>query len=191
MLFCFWEIVHEHRSGSLNRRRVFPKLAIHVSEKRGYGFTLVELLVVIAIIGILVALLLPAIQAAREAARCAQCQNHIKNLALACINYESAKKHFPPGFVSSPSDSAATEAWAWTTFALPYLEEQAIYDRLRPSEAFINPVDGTRKGARNLADLFLEDKDIDVLQTPLSIFRCASDSTPSLIPVMHPPDALN
>src|SRR5689334_7877056 len=83
------------------------------------GFTLVELLVVIAIIGILVALLLPAIQAAREAARRAQCQNHLKNIALACMNYESATKRFPVGFVSQPT---TVEAWAWSTFALPYLE---------------------------------------------------------------------
>src|ERR1700760_4340713 len=97
------------------------------------AFTLVELLVVIAIIGILVALLLPAIQAAREAARRSQCQNHIKNLALAVLNYESAKKRYPPGFVSEP---LKTEAWAWSIFILPYIEEQALYDRLSPSETF-------------------------------------------------------
>ena len=61
------------------------------------GFTLVELLVVIAIIGILVALLLPAIQAAREAARRTQCQNHLKNIGLACLNFESSKKKLPEG----------------------------------------------------------------------------------------------
>src|SRR3954471_11996110 len=63
------------------------------------AFTLVELLVVIAIIGILVALLLPAIQAAREAARRAQCQNNLKNVSLAVLNYESSKKILPMGTV--------------------------------------------------------------------------------------------
>src|SRR5690348_11561425 len=62
------------------------------------GFTLVELLVVIAIIGILVALLLPAIQAAREAARRSQCSNNMKNLALAVLNFESSKKRLPMDF---------------------------------------------------------------------------------------------
>src|ERR1700761_9311018 len=120
------------------------------STLRRSAFTLVELLVVIAIIGILVALLLPAIQAAREAARRAQCQNHIKKLALACLNYESSKKHLPPGFISDPT---RTEAWAWSTFILPYIEEQALYDKLSPSETFQQPVDATRKTNRNLADL--------------------------------------
>src|SRR3954471_1252579 len=64
---------------------------------RGRGFTLVELLVVIAIIGILVALLLPAIQAAREAARRTKCLNNLHNMGLAILNYESAKKGYPPG----------------------------------------------------------------------------------------------
>src|SRR4051794_21681889 len=109
----------------------------YVSARRSIGFTLVELLVVIAIIGILVALLLPAIQAAREAARRSQCQNHLKQLGLACLNYESAKKRLPQGFISQPS---GVEAWAWSTFILPYIEEQALYDRLSPSETFQQPV---------------------------------------------------
>jgi prepilin-type N-terminal cleavage/methylation domain-containing protein len=154
--------------------------------KRGTrGFTLVELLVVIAIIGILVALLLPAIQAAREAARRAQCQNHMKNIALAVLNYESAKKHYPKGFVSS--GPGAIESWAWSTFILPYLEEQAIFDQMRPSETYIAPVLATRTGKRNLADMILNFKngvtsDGVPLQTKIAVFRCPSDSTPDLIP---------
>src|SRR6476646_10339740 len=116
-----------------------------------HGFTLVELLVVIAIIGILVALLLPAIQAAREAARRAKCQANMKNIALALQNYHSARNRFPKGFVAQPE---TVEAWAWSVYILPYLEEQAIYDRLSPSEDFVIPVDANRKTKRNLADLF-------------------------------------
>jgi type II secretory pathway pseudopilin PulG len=136
-------------------------------------------LVVIAIIGILVALLLPAIQAAREAARRAKCQSNIKNIALALANFESAKKRFPIGFVPQPD---SVEAWAWSSFTLPYLEEQAIYDRMRPSETYLTPVDGNRQGKRNLADMFASGKDLDALQTPISVFRCPSDSTPDLMP---------
>jgi prepilin-type N-terminal cleavage/methylation domain-containing protein len=150
------------------------------------AFTLVELLVVIAIIGILVALLLPAIQAAREAARRASCQNNIKNIAIALQNYHSDNKQFPIGFVSTGPDGG-TESWAWSTFTLPYLEQQSIYDRLRPSTKFIEPVSGTRTGPRNLADLFVAAQtnpdELVPLQTPLPSFRCASDSTPLLIPV--------
>jgi prepilin-type N-terminal cleavage/methylation domain-containing protein/prepilin-type processing-associated H-X9-DG protein len=159
--------------------------------RRLVGFTLVELLVVIAIIGILVALLLPAIQAAREAARRAKCQSNMKNIALALLNYHSATQHFPQGFVST-GKSEGIEAWAWSTFALPYLEEQSIYDQLRPSATYVEPIDGTRKGARNLADVFQAGKtnasELAPLQTPLSIFRCPSDNTPDLIPVGNPPD---
>jgi prepilin-type N-terminal cleavage/methylation domain-containing protein len=161
-----------------------PRETPNRGKRAARGFTLVELLVVIAIIGILVALLLPAIQAAREAARRAQCQNHMKNIALGVLNYESAKKHFPPGFVSQPTDA---EAWAWSTFTLPYLEEQAIYDQMRPSETYLPPVDKNRPGKRNLADMLANAKagvtaELVPLQTPLTIFRCPTDSTPPLIP---------
>jgi prepilin-type N-terminal cleavage/methylation domain-containing protein/prepilin-type processing-associated H-X9-DG protein len=148
------------------------------------AFTLVELLVVIAIIGILVALLLPAIQAAREAARRAKCQSNVHNLALAVLNYESAKKRLPHGFLAT--GPSAIESWGWGAYILPYLEEQGIYDRLRPSETFLQPLDGTRKGPRNLADVFIASgsnaSELVPLQTPIAVYRCPSDSTPDLVP---------
>src|SRR4051794_27882889 len=171
-----------------SRNQAFTLLELPgASKRKGNAFTLVELLVVIAIIGILVALLLPAIQAAREAARRAKCQSNMKNIAIALQSYHSAKNRFPTGFVST--GPGAIEAWAWSTFTLPYLEEQSIYDQMRPSETFIEPVLATRTGKRNLADMLaaaggnLNAPEIKVLQTPLPIFRCPSDSTPDI----HPP----
>jgi prepilin-type N-terminal cleavage/methylation domain-containing protein len=108
----------------------------------GRGFTLVELLVVIAIIGILVALLLPAIQAAREAARRSQCQNNMKNLGLAMLNYEQTKKSFPVAVQTEPTDSPDISTQIqlaqdgrrlyanWAVQILPYMEEQTLYDSL-------------------------------------------------------------
>lgn len=110
------------------------------------GFTLVELLVVIAIIGILVALLLPAIQAAREAARRTQCTNKLKQIGLAILNYESARKELPlsytpnytgqifrgacPGIPTQGRANNNRPHHFILTFILPYLENQALYDRI-------------------------------------------------------------
>ena len=88
------------------------------------GFTLVEILVVIAIIGILVALLLPAIQASREAARRTQCQNNMKQAVLALLNYESAKKTFPP-FCELPRTNTF-QPFSAQARLLPYLEEESV-----------------------------------------------------------------
>ena len=105
---------------------------------------------------------------------------------LAVLNYHDQNKKYPIGFVPTGPGSSI-ESWTWTDFILPELEEQVIYDRLRPSNVFLQPVDPNRKGPRNMADLFAEDKDIAALQSPLSVFRCPSDPTPALIPVPYPP----
>jgi prepilin-type N-terminal cleavage/methylation domain-containing protein/prepilin-type processing-associated H-X9-DG protein len=97
------------------------------------GFTLVELLVVIAIIGILVALLLPAIQAAREAARRAQCQNRIRQIAIACLNHHDTKKCFPAATIMYPFPSKGEgyrTYWGYLVQVLPYMEEQALIDAI-------------------------------------------------------------
>jgi prepilin-type N-terminal cleavage/methylation domain-containing protein len=99
------------------------------------GFTLVELLVVIAIIGILVALLLPAIQAAREAARRAECQNHLRQIVVACLNFESSHKRMPPAADRiDPSFTTVRADLGYLVHILPFNENQPLYDLFDPSK---------------------------------------------------------
>ncbi|MBN1852058.1 MAG: DUF1559 domain-containing protein [Pirellulales bacterium] len=126
----------------------------------GRGFTLVELLVVIAIIGILVALLLPAVQSAREAARRMSCQNNLKNLALASLNYENALGTFPAGALNHRDRS--TNGVGWQVLVLPYVEETALSENIR---------DILR--ANPAADAYGLSQ---AIQMQLDIFTCPSDN---------------
>ena len=88
--------------------------------KQSRGFTLVELLVVIAIIGVLVAMLLPAVQAAREAARRSSCTNNLKQIGIALHNYHDTYKQLPSGWILDVNSGNA-ECWTWATLALPMM----------------------------------------------------------------------
>ncbi|MEQ8849504.1 DUF1559 domain-containing protein [Botrimarina sp.] len=99
--------------------------------ERGRGFTLVELLVVIAIIGILVAMLLPAVQAARESARRMACSVNLKQIALGLLNYHDVAGQFPKGVYSSPENGPRDEdGLGWATKILPQIEQQPVQDQL-------------------------------------------------------------
>jgi len=134
------------------------------------AFTLVELLVVIAIIGILVALLLPAIQAAREAARRSQCQNNLKNLALALHNYHDTAKSFPAAVNTVANANAGVMDGSrifssWAIAILPKLEEQALADKF-VINATTRVTDGKVPGEKNY----------DPRGTELQVFLCPSDN---------------
>ncbi len=134
------------------------------------GFTLVELLVVIAIIGVLVALLLPAIQSSREAARRTQCINNMKQLGVALQNYAATKKHFPPGllaktYAEEPTHPQTFYRWSSLAHLLPYMENQAVRDLLDLSLPLYMPGAGYPISERNK---------LGVAQV-LPEFLCASD----------------
>ena len=123
-------------------------------ERRAYGFTLVELLVVIAIIGVLVALLLPAVQAAREAARRSQCGNNLKQQTLAMQNYEDTFRVMPPGNMWTSSYGTDSNpggqimgSFGWPAYILPYMEAGNIHAQINFNvQAFVEAVADYRNG---------------------------------------------
>jgi len=152
------------------------------TRRRKFGFTLVELLVVIAIIGVLVALLLPAVQSAREAARRSQCMNNMRQVGLAALNYEQAKKFFPRGtynYLDSTGETAPPHGThdgvkpgpgphkmdrrCWFHDVLPYIEGGALSKEF---ETFMNP----KTGAPPSALIF------PLANKVVPVFICPSDS---------------
>ena len=131
---------------------------------RRLGFTLVELLVVIAIIGVLVALLLPAVQAAREAARRMSCTNNMKQLGLATHLFESAKGYLPPAYTQPDDAGHFDKKHNFISFVLPFIEQQAISDQY----SFENDWDFKRnKNPSGVTNL-------EVSQYPLDVAKCPS-----------------
>ena len=120
---------------------------------RKWGFTLVELLVVIAIIGVLVSLLLPAVQSAREAARRASCQNNTRQIGLANANFESAQRHFPSSWNS-------LGGWSMQARLLPYIEESAIASGVDYAVSYKN---ARAIGGKRLSGM------------PIKLFQCPSE----------------
>jgi prepilin-type N-terminal cleavage/methylation domain-containing protein len=149
---------------------------------RRSGFTLVELLVVIAIIGILVALLLPAIQAAREAARRTGCANNLKNLGLAALNHHDVRKHFPMSYGAfSPDESPTVQPGVgWILEMLPQLEETSLYDQFKAGGAYEGRFREDVADDKVLPNLGIASTKNGIscpklLQTTLSVLSCPSD----------------
>lgn len=142
---------------------MYPKKSSFVGKRRS-GFTLVELLVVIAIIGILIALLLPAVQAAREAARRSQCTNNLKQLGLALHNYHDTHGVLPPAFLTKYVGTTETSTcWGWGSFLLPFVEQQALHDVIQPGQGTLYAAI-TNDPAKRAA-----------MQVGLAVFTCPSD----------------
>lgn len=140
------------------------------------AFTLIELLVVIAIIATLVAILLPAVQQAREAARRSNCSNNFKQLGLAMHNYHDTHNTLPPGIIDQGVNGDTRARWAWGTMILPFIEQSALYDAMNVgggvwAERVLGGFNVQTGGTSSAALL-------EQIRTPISVFRCPS--TPNL-----------
>ena len=134
--------------------------------RKSRGFTLIELLVVIAIIAVLISLLLPAVQQAREAARMSQCKNNLKQIGLALHNYEGTHRVFPPACINNPylngssngisygdSSHNGTSGFGWGVFLLPFLEQGNLYQSFDTSIACWSPINAS--SAKSKVAVFL------------------------------------
>jgi prepilin-type N-terminal cleavage/methylation domain-containing protein/prepilin-type processing-associated H-X9-DG protein len=152
-----------------------PNQKSEIRNQKSTAFTLVELLVVITIIGILIALLLPAVQAAREAARMLQCQNNLKQISLAALDHEQINGWLPTGgwsyyFVGDPNAGfGKLQPGGFFYNILPYMEQQALHDLAL----------GTQQGSDRFNQLSMQ-----MIQTPLVMYTCPSRRPPTLHPIV-------
>jgi prepilin-type N-terminal cleavage/methylation domain-containing protein/prepilin-type processing-associated H-X9-DG protein len=134
--------------------------------RRRSGFSLIELLVVIAIIAVLIGLLLPAVQKAREAAQRTVCRNNLHQIVVALHAYAGDSGHFPSAYEASNTDPG----WGWAATLLPYLEQRGLYDAAGVATSRFGPAGGLARPN-------------SYTQSPLSIFRCPADTGPNLNPL--------
>lgn len=127
------------------------------------GFTLIELLVVIGIIAVLIALLLPAVQQAREAARRTECKNNLKQIGIALHSYHDAHNTFPPGYIRPHGTS-------WHYHLLPYLDQANVYNLV----SFAGYT-----GTTSAASIWITGNNLVAVETVIPVFRCPSDPTPA------------
>jgi prepilin-type N-terminal cleavage/methylation domain-containing protein/prepilin-type processing-associated H-X9-DG protein len=130
------------------------------------AFTIVEILVVITIIGILIAMLLPALSSVREAARSVVCRNNLHQIGAALHSYESANGYFPPAYAANPQDWEFPH-WSWSSLILPFLDSHPLYDELGVATQLFGPPPGLTPPW-------------PTTQRPLSVYICPSDSGPIL-----------